>query len=331
LTVASVGLGVGVVAFRNSIDAAAGGIGFGQLTAEQVRYFEGYPAALHPGIGTALYTLAPLVAAGGVILGCHRRFGYLFTAYAIVLAAQNPGRTLAFDTVLSALLCWIYYKQFRTATRSGVRHAWRTVVVVVVTLVCLGSYFQHEAHLLNKSLPGQILPGTKVPAALISITIYLTGSPEALSTALDENVNPTEGEHGRTVWIVPRILGLFDRGVTAPNTVAQAVPIPYEYNVYTWAGDLWFDFGWLGVVLAGLLLGFVTIVVDDRARRRRSGLWSWLGAAWGVTLLSGIICFEVFWMSLALWVVAGLLVFGRPRFPRRPAIATTQLPLSAAG
>jgi len=331
LAVASAGVGVAVLSFRNAVDAAAGGIGFDQLTAQQVRYYSVYGAASHAGVGTTLYSLAPLVAAGGIVLGRHRRLGYLFVAFAIFMAVQNPARTLVFYTALVALLSWLYYKPSSTAPpKAGARH-WHRIGVVGVTLICLAGYFEHVGNLLNKSNPAQIRSGTVIPAALFSPTIYLTGSPEALSTALDDNVDPTQGEHGRTVWIAQRIFLLVDRGATAPSNIAQAVPIPYPYNTYTWAGDLWFDFGWLGVVLGGLFLGFVSAVVDERARQRQSALWSWWAAAWGVVLLSSIITFEVFWLQTVIWLLAGPLVFGVSKPARRPATAAATPRVTATG
>lgn len=326
LIVASVGLAVGVLAFRNSIVAAAGSTSFGQLTAEQVRYYQDFSAASHPGLGTALFALAPLVAAGGIVLGRHRKFGYLFTVYAIVMSAQNPGRTLVIDCAVTSVLCWLYYKPVRASSRSEVQHRWRRFILVAAALVCLVGYFQYEGDLLKKSNPEQIIGGTKVPLPFFSVIIYLTGEPEALSAALTENVDPTMGEHGRTVWIVPRLLSFVDSGINAPNTVAQPVLIPYSYNVYSWTGDLWFDFGWPGVVLGGLFLGLVTIVIDDfRARRSRSALWTWWGAAWGTLLLSSFIAFEFFWLNSLIYIVGGLLVFGRPRLTRLSPAATATL------
>ena len=332
LIVASVGLAVGVLAFRNSIVAASGSTSFGQLTAEQVRYYQNYSAAIHAGVGSVLYGVAPLVAAGGIVLGRHRRFGYLFTAYAIFMAAQNPGRTLVINCAVASVLCWLYYKPVRTGTRAEVQHRWRRVILVATALVCLVGYFQHEGDLLKKSTPEQIIPGTKVPPTFFSVIIYLTGEPEALSAALAENVNPTVGEHGKTVWIVPRLLSLVDSSIKAPDVVAQPVLIPYLYNVYSWSGDLWFDFGWPGVVIGGLFLGLATILIDDyRARRSRSALWTWWGAAWGSLLLLCFISFGFFGLNSLIYIVGGLLVFGRPRLTRQSSAATATLSLMPSG
>lgn len=329
LAVASAGLAIALLTFRDSIVAASGSASFGQLTAEQVRYYQVYGATLHAGIGTTLFALAPLIAAGGVVLGHQRRLGYVFTAYAIFMSLQTPSRTEVFFTVMASLLCWLYYKPVRTSERGTDQHLWRRIAVISFAIICLIGYFQYEGDLLHKSSPAQLLAGTKVPQALFSPVIYLTGEPEALSAAITENVNPTDGEHGRTIWIVPRVLSLLDRQISAPSIVAQPVAIPYPYNTYSWTGDLWLDFGWPGVVLGGLFIGFGTVLIDERAYRQRSALWSWWGAAWGTIVFSSFIGFEFFWLNSLIFTVAGLLVFGRPKFVSRSSATPVETrPLS---
>lgn len=310
LTLASVGLMVAVIAFRDAVSAAAGDIAFSTLSPTEVRYLSVYGSAVHAGIGTVLFSLAPFVAAGGVIVGRRQRLGYVFTLFALVMSAQSLSRNQVFYTALAALLCWVYYRPGGDASgRKGRRRLLQAGAAIVVLAGLLG-YFQYTGSLLNKSAPTQLLVGTTIPEPLVEPTLYITGSPEALSVAIEDDLQPTYGEQGRSVWIVPRLVSLVDPNASVPDTVAAPVPIPYSFNTYTWVGDLWFDFGWAGIVVGGLFLGAVTVIIDRRARRIGSPLSSWFAAAWGTTLLASVIAFEVFWLQTVVWLFAGLLIFG---------------------
>ena len=307
------GLLVAVVDFRDAVDLAGGGVAFSALSATEVRYLSDYGAAAHLGIGGVLFDLAPLVAAGGVILGKHRYYGYAFLLPAIVISAQNLSRTSVFYTVLAALVCWLYYQPGRLGLTHRPRLQHRRLPVVVLLVLTAGglfTYFQVTANELNKSATASEVAATSLPGPLIEPTLYLTGSPEALSTALDAGVNPAQGEAGRSIWLIPRALSMIDPAIRVPNTVAAFVDLPHPYNTYTWVGDLWFDFGWVGIVVGGLLLGTVSSFVDAKVRRVRSPLWCWWAAAWTSILLASVIAFEVFWLQTLIWLVAGLLIFG---------------------
>jgi oligosaccharide repeat unit polymerase len=226
------------------------------------------------------------------------------------MSAQSLSRNQVFYTALAALLCWVYYRPGGDASgRKGRRRLLQAGAAIVVLAGLLG-YFQYTGSLLNKSAPTQLLVGTTIPEPLVEPTLYITGSPEALSVAIEDDLQPTYGEQGRSVWIVPRLVSLVDPNASVPDTVAAPVPIPYSFNTYTWVGDLWFDFGWAGIVVGGLFLGAVTVIIDRRARRIGSPLSSWFAAAWGTTLLASVIAFEVFWLQTVVWLFAGLLIFG---------------------
>ena len=172
--------------------------------------------------------------------------------------------------------------------------------------------FQYEQVVLKKTY-SQRIANAEVPSSLVSPITYVTGSPVALSVAMAEQFNPTFGEHGRTVWLLPRILSLVDSSVKAPGTATQFVLTPLLFNTYTASGDLWFDFGWPGVVLGNLLLGVVTVILERRARWRSSSTWVFYASAWAVILFASIIAFEVFWLQTVVWAVAGFVMFEVPR------------------
>jgi hypothetical protein len=327
LLIATILFVYGVFIFRNSISAAAGGgSGFSSLEPQQVLYLSEHGNA-NSSLSGIFVSLAPVIACGGVILGRRIVWGYAFTILALVLITTDPARTLTYITAVAALITWLY-----TSRRGRRRYSvWR---VTIAALAAIGGllYFHHQEVVLNKTQHIATLDASPLPSSLVPTTLFFTGAPVALSQALDSHRDPAAGPSLRTIWIVPRVAQLVDSRVQVPNTVAQFVQIPYSYNVYTWVGDAYYDFGVAGIIGEGILLGAVSVVLDALARKRRTALWTSLGAVWVGVLFSSIFTFQVFWLGTATWILASLVIFSRQspnllsRSPGAPAAEQQQQP-----
>ncbi len=281
--------------------------------------------------------LAPVVAGlGAFTLRVNRILGGLVIGAALVATATTPERLSVVTTGLTALLVWLYDRSRRGRRRQARsrRQRRRMAGRIGVVLACLAlsfAYFQHEGHSLNKnslsfSYPNVVTHG--IPASLTVPYLYLEGGISGFAFAHQQGFNPASGTtasgaplHGATIWILPRIEHFFDNAIITPSTTKAFVLMPAPINLYGWVGDLWFDWGYSGVVIGALLTGFVIAVLTRRARNLRDGSM-WLLVVATVTLLFGFLEFEWLWLNTILIFLVGWMVI---RFISEPTRTSLQL------
>jgi hypothetical protein len=305
---------VGVLAFRSSVEAASGQR-FGDISAQQVRFFSSVGYGRHAGILATGLVFAPVVSCIGVLAARRRWWGWFLLIGPFLATTQIPGRTLTLTTGVTTALFWAYTrptgipKLAPSSSKGGSRRI--STILLVAMFALLGVvYFQTTSDTLKKSQPitGGSPQASYLPAALAPTVLYLTGSPAAFSAAFDERFDPTSGHHMRTVWLVPRLLSLVDPRVTAPDTVAASVEVPTNFNTYTWMGDIWFDWGAVGLLVGGLLLGAAVGLADNRARHRGSAVAAFQGATILAALLNPL-TLTILGLEVVLVLLFGSLVF----------------------
>ena len=294
----------GLRSFRIVVSARAG-VPFGDLTQQQVLYFQTHVTG-SSSKSVLLLALCPVLAALGILLGRRHPVGYLLIPGALTISMQSPSRTDVLSAAGLTLAMYLYVGTRRKTPwqRSGPR-AVRIAVFLALAGVLAITYFNIEAAALKKTVDPQ--PG--VPAALSFLAdpvIYATGTISALSVATaSSNGLPPETAPLRSIWLGPRILSAIDPRVHVPDTVAGFVDIPSPYNTYTMFGDLYFDFGLGGVFVASLLSGILFGWMHRRVVDDPSLVNAWTSSVGIVILFGGVASFRLFWLDTATWLVAG--------------------------
>lgn len=311
LTAAGILLGavaVGQISYRGVIRARSGSE-FEYLTRQEVLYFQTHVDSSAPLL--LLMSLAPVLAALGIILGRYHRWGYIFTVAALASSVQSPSRTATISSTGIALLMYLWVRG-RNRDGSAPSHGYnrlRKFVLLCATSSLAIAYFNIEGSALKK----QSSTSADLPEYLHFLAtplIYFTGSPSALSVAVQlRGAVPPSADPLRSIWLLPRILSELLSEVPVPNTVAGFVGIPGRFNTYTMFGDLYFDFGLVGTVLGSLLLGLLTGFWHRRSVRDPRPLNAWISAVLIVILFGGVAGFRLFWLDTATWLAAGALVF----------------------
>lgn len=222
---------------------------------------------------------------------------------ALVVTMQSPARITTLTVVVTTAAMWLYL-------RGGAHDArvprWKMVLGLVAVLVGSSAYFQSVGDDLGKSdLLIRDYGESPVPAAVLGPTVYFTGGLSALTVALEDGHDPTNGNVGRSVFLLPRIAALALPDIDPPETHASFVRIPNRFNVFTAWGDMYFDFGLLGVILLSLVLGLVTVTVHARAMGGQL-VSVWLGAVTVAVLASTAQAFRLFYVDIAAMSGAGV-------------------------
>lgn len=306
----------GMIAFRSAVEAAAGGRPYASLSARDVRYYQVYGDLRSQGFAFLCFGLTPLIASIGVVLlaSQRRRSGLLWIFSSLAIAAQNPGRSLFFATAAIAAVMWLRSDHISSSVRRASSRRWLTggrAVALILIGVALTAYFIRQGDRLKKNEELQrTLGGSGLSASVLAQpTLYLTGSPAALSVALSTHTDPTDRVPLRSLWIVPRLASLLWPDVKTPETVASPVNIGVMFNTYGWVGDIYFDLGLPGLVVLPLLAGVAMVQLDAFALRSRTRVAAQFGAAlFLTTLLAGVLVFSLFWLSTIFVAAVGTLL-----------------------
>lgn len=256
----------GYLSFRRGIEAVMGK-SLAELSAIEVRYAQNYVEG-SAGPAVLLFSLAAVVACGSVVAGRHfGRVWYALLAGVLFFVGQSPSRTHLLSVVTTtAAFAWLTRE--RGSARTGPEHpkhhsgrkgrrSFGFVVAVSVVLTLGLAYFVLVGNLLRKGLSSPASGGSVVSGWLESPVLYLTGGLSALTVGIERGES-TLFSSGKSVYVLVRTLGFIVPSVEAPSTISPFVDIPMPFNVYTGFGDLWFDTGWLGLVLVSGLFGVVT-------------------------------------------------------------------------
>jgi oligosaccharide repeat unit polymerase len=310
----------GFLTVRSAVEAAAGRP-FEDLSPQEVRSLTVEGEARHVGLGNVAFLMAPILAAAGLVLARLHRAGLIILFLGLAASTLLPGRLLALTSVGLIVMFYYYSRHLLLGPRPRqlISREVAFAVGAVVAIAAGGLYFSYQGERLGKSnyLVEQVGP-TPLPSQLVPLAVYLTASPATLSSAFENLLDPIGDERYRTAWLVKRLQAVANPDTKVPNTVAGFVPIPFSFNTYTWMGDIYFDFGWVGLLIVGVLTGVIVTRVDLWARRAASLSSAWVAATVVVMFLSGIVEFRFLWLEAWLWPIAGGMLFA---FVQRPSSA----------
>lgn len=295
---------VGMVAFRARITASVGAASFASLDAQEIRAAM-TGRARGGGPLSLLMAFAPLLAALGVI-GTQRFSRWWFAAVllALTVTVQSPARIATLTTVVVAIGVW-FYLQNPVDRPSPSR---RPMLLAAITAAVSLGYFQTVNNVLGKTeLLQRLAPDSSLPAAILSPAYYFTGGISALEAALRNDVDPTVGSAGRSIYVFPRFLSAFTPEVQPPETLAEFIRIPFPFNVYTAFGDMYFDFGVAGVLVLSLIAGWMVAKAHYHARRGSLSA-IWLSALLLAVAASSAQAFRLFYLDMVAIGLGGVIV-----------------------
>lgn len=313
---------VGALAFRSGI-ASAVGTDFSDLSLQQVRAAQNGEA--RGGGFLALLSAANPIAACLGIYGAMRysRTWIVLTLVAVAASTQNPARTSSISLLVAIVIFWLYARN--AISRDDRKPSPRRLPLGRLVLAGIGgvAVFLFVGELLQKNYVDGMY-ATTLPGWAVSPVLYFSGGVSALAVALNEMIIPIE--FGSSVFVLMRAASFISPDVVVPDTIGLWVSIPMPFNVYTGFGQMYFDFGILGVFGLSLLLGWLALVSHRKADTGRME-WAWVSALMATLLFSLPLGFRLFNLDVALQLTLGFLSFRMIRLAakgRRTVFATPQ-------
>jgi oligosaccharide repeat unit polymerase len=301
---------VGWVSFRQHISSVAG-TSFAQLDLRTVRAIQTSEAGRGGGLSVLMYSIGPVVACLGLWMTHYYSRAFVsLTAVSFYLVAQSPARTSTGTVLITSVVfaAYLFGNQQRQPVRRLAKDQRRNIAIaVIVASLAALAYFNAVGQRLQKTDFTTQFADSAVPRQLIDPLIYQIGGLSAFSVALESDMNPGVGERGRSLYLAYRFgdaLGLS----RAPNTIAESVSIPVNFNVYTAFGDLYFDFGLIGVLIVMLITGICTVVLH---RHAQSGSAAWRFGAAIVTsvMITSPVSFRLLYLDTVVQLALGCAAF----------------------
>lgn len=305
-SILSLAVAYGVVSFRQTIADTLGGVSdFDSLDQSRILYAVAYGGARGGGIDRLMFALAPLVACLGVLGGARlHKAWYMLIPLTLFATTQTPGRTLTFTLVCVAVSFYLYTRSNRDKERSSAKAVCAAAAAVVVVIL----YFNAVGASLGKNqMLVQALGRTAVPDFLTAPLTYLLGGISALSQAQAAGVDP--GEPGRSIFTVVKVGEMLGLPVQSPEVISRYVLMPVPINVFTGFGDVWFDFGYLGLFIYFVLVGSACAIAH-RSAVRGSLRSAWVASMFVSVLATSAMSVRLFYVDTVALLAVGWIVFG---------------------
>jgi len=173
--------------------------------------------------------------------------------------------------VFSVVTAFLVWGNFRKAGAS-----FRYVVVAAVCAIILMILYDQVIDIFIQKLGAESVLGTVAPG-LYRPYIYMVGSWSAL-TVLTDNPMPQPVWAYQSLMFVWKVLGsglgLIDLAPQSDGYLDIADIGTHDFNVYSMAGGLYWDFGLIGVLLGSAFWGFVSTRLYAKARKSHD--WAWV-------------------------------------------------------
>lgn len=262
---------VGFRAFAADI-ASVTGHDFNQLTLTEIRAAQ-TGAARGGGVLALFGGAGPLLACLG-IYGAHRvsRWWLILTVVAIAISLQSPSRLNSIGLIVTLIAFWLYIRRAQSNALSRVSRVRQILLPLVAAVVALVIFNAVGEQLGKNDMTRNTFPAYSWPSWTLSPIVYFTGGLSALSDALASSVDPFD--QGSSYYAVLRAAAVFDSSIVPPETIGEWVLIPMPFNLYTGFGQVYFDLGIPGVIVA---FGGLALLSVTSHRRALSGS---MPAAW---------------------------------------------------
>jgi len=302
---------LGYRAFVSGISEATNAT-FSQLTLEEVRRAQN-TGARGGGALALLGSLGPLLGCLGLYGAArHSRVFLIGPLVALAIALQNPSRLNSISLLVTLVAFWLYLRagqgkvahelpfpdrprtQPGSSSRPSVGRAkiggrsspgWSRRKAILVGILAAGgalTLFNVVGNALGKSASTAAgFPAYDWPAWTLSPVFYFTGSYPALTVAMSNDTSPYEP--GTSFFSVLRLAAVFDPSIRPPETIAQYSSIPVPFNLYSGFGQVYFDVGFLGLVVVFGGLGMLL------QRLHVAALRGHLPSIWAVSTLTSVV------------------------------------------
>lgn len=290
------------------------------------------------GLARELLQPALVLSVIGMTLGAARRRWWAIAGAVLPTCAliAATGRTTLVVLAAWGFLGWVYARETRGGGAKALRPALRILGLGVVVFV---AYFFVTSMLFHKEalagLSGARGAWESAGSTGRTLVHYIAGPLPAFQEVL---ADPAffEGGGSRTFGVVARVLNWFAPTRFAyPEYVEPFVGVPYYTNVYTYLDCYFVEFGWAGLLLFPLGMGFVASKVFIMMRRRPTVGRVYLASLVGLCTLeaTGVNRFGTFetwlWIGVPLGLMAACRILGQAG-PRAPTVATQGRAVSGA-
>lgn len=253
---------LGLASIRRDAAISFGAADYAELTPYQIRAAELSGAAN----SSAILVLAfPALTILGVIgFRLVAKPWLMISAIPLLLSSQSTNRTSTYLLGLCLILALIATSPHHA--RPSVRRF--PVVALFVAMSYLGVlHFNSVGGALNKDTIGVAPSVSFLPEWTLSLLLYVTGGPSALSVALGSAVNPWSGSPEWSYYAPMQALS-FLRLAPGPHPLEVAtVQIPIPFNMYTGFGDVFFGVGPVLMIPYVILLGIISGVATRASMR----------------------------------------------------------------
>jgi len=186
-------------------------------------------------------------------------FFLITTVFALAIVGIKSYLTIAIAT---SLIVW--------ATIHPGRLKWKHLAFLAL---CLVGFMALYDHFIDIFVPRHF-PGSRFPTILAFLErpyLYLVGPWAAMSVVMA--APPPQAQWGQvTLFPLWKILG--PGGLSVMERVPQYLPFvdigPSMFNVYSLIGEVYWDWGWVGVILICFLLGFISTRLYVKAQNSRN-------------------------------------------------------------
>jgi len=236
-----------------------------------------------------------------------------FTAIAAYAVFEGDRRRRAITSLL-IIVALIY--QILSASRTGVgillfglvgvAAVSRRSIPVRFMLISGGGFlllFLGVALALGKTGVQELSGGSPLESMLYMVRHYLISGIVAFDQVVADPTPFEGGYHSLRFFSI--IANMFGAGIEVPDLVKEYVMTPYPTNVYTMFFPSYVDFGFAGVVIYGVLLGWACCLLYRWARTGSLVGIALLGLALAKLMISGIT--EHFLVSGSYWIQAYLI------------------------
>jgi oligosaccharide repeat unit polymerase len=240
-------------------------------------------------LGVLLFSLRSDLGAGSVPAGFHffyfaeplvplsllcalrfrsQRSRYLLVAAGTTLALLlTSGRTNASKAILWAGAAVLLHAGYRRLSPRLLALAAAAAALVLVVFVAIGGLIGKTYE--NSPVYARFGAQSPLPSGLALPYLYLAAPLPTLDQVL---VTGGSGEtRGSTLRPLYQVAALIDARVQVPEKVQEFRPTPYPFNVSTYLGPLYEDYGSTGVVVGSLLFGGLLAGMFWYWRSRRTG------------------------------------------------------------
>lgn len=189
---------------------------------------------------------------------------YIFSSLGGLILAGNK------SYIIIAILCGVYVYILNEKNKAKIiKYGINTGVIVFIIF-----------YLYEKIIDIGVL---QTNGFVIGFFSYFSGGWPALSKLISMDIQHTHGHY--TFYLLKKAICKLT-GKSFSNNYLPFVKIPFLYNVYTGNGDLFYDFGWAGIIIGYTTIGFICERFRKLYKRRGDGVAYQLLFAFLMSVLS---------------------------------------------